>query len=100
LLSPQVDNAPPLMRQHEEHIQDLKPNGRHREEVNRDEVLEVILEERAPDLGGWFSAAHQVLAHAGLADVDAELEQFPVDARRAPAGILAAHVADQGANLW
>ena len=38
---------------------------------------------------------HHVLAYARLADVDAEFEQFAVDARRAPEWILPAQLADQ-----
>jgi hypothetical protein len=34
-------------------------------------------------------------AHAGLADIDAEFEQFAVDAGRAPERILAAHLPNQ-----
>ena len=44
--------------------------------------------------------AYDVLAHAGLADIDAEFEQFAVDAGRAPKRILAAHLPNQLANLF
>ena len=37
--------------------------------------------------------AHHVFADAGLADVDAEFEQFAVNAGCTPSGILAAHPA-------
>jgi len=39
--------------------------------------------------------AGRTLAHTGLADVDAQLEQFAVDARRTPKRIVAAHLANQ-----
>ena len=39
--------------------------------------------------------ADQVLADAGLTDVDAKFEQFAVNAWRAPEWILAAYLADQ-----
>src|SRR4029077_10778395 len=39
--------------------------------------------------------ADNVFAHAGLADIDAELEKFTVDARSAPKRILAAHPPNQ-----
>src|SRR3982750_3352723 len=74
----EVNHAPALMGQHQKHVQGLKPNGRHREEVYGNEALEMILQERSPGLGGRPSAAHQVLAHAGL---DTELEQFSVNTR-------------------
>jgi DNA invertase Pin-like site-specific DNA recombinase len=46
--------------------------------------LQVIVEEGPPGLGGRLAAAHQVFAHTGLADVDAELEQLAVNPRRSP----------------
>src|SRR5664279_245110 len=49
----------------------------------------------APGLRRRLAAAHHVFAHAGLTDVDAELEQFTMDARCTPPGILPAHLADQ-----
>jgi hypothetical protein len=39
-------------------------------------------------------------AHAGLGDVDVEFKQFAVDTGRAPERILAAHLANQLANLF
>jgi hypothetical protein len=59
----------------------------------------VILKEGTPSLRGRFSLADQVLAETGLTDVDAKLEQFAVDARRAPEWILAAQLADQIPNV-
>jgi hypothetical protein len=70
-----------LVGQHSEHIRDVKPDGRHREEVDRCQALDVMLEEGAPRLRGRPSVAHHVLAHAGLTDVETELEQFAVNAR-------------------
>jgi len=40
-------------------------------------------------------AADHVLADAGLANLDAELKEFAVDARHAPERVLPAHLADQ-----
>jgi hypothetical protein len=41
----EVNNATPFVRQHEEHVQDLKPDGRDTEEVDGNEALEVILQD-------------------------------------------------------
>src|SRR6516225_2599892 len=43
----------------------------------------------------WLAASRHILANTGLADVDAPLEQFAVDARRSPRRIVAAHLANQ-----
>ena len=42
---------------------------------------------------------HHVFGDRGLADVDPELEQFAVNARRAPQRVGQAHFADQLANF-
>src|SRR5215472_3311084 len=48
---------------------------------------------------GGFVAAHQVLAHARLANVEAELEPLSVNPRSAPEWILAAHLPNPCALL-
>ena len=62
--------------------------------------LDVILKESPPVLRRWLPPAYDVLAHAGLADIDAEFEQFAVDAGRAPERILAAHLPNQLADFF
>jgi hypothetical protein len=44
--------------------------------------------------------ADHILANAGLAHVNAEFEEFAVDAWRSPEGVLATHPADQLANVF
>ena len=95
----EVDNPTPVMGQYQKYVKDLETKGGHSKEVNGDQLLEVILQEGAPSLRGRLAAAHHVFAHAGLTDVDAEFEQFTVDARRTPSGVFVAHPADQGADL-
>src|SRR5262249_42579511 len=69
-----MQNAPTIMRQHQEHVQDLESYGRHRKRVDGNHALHVVVQEGSPGLRGRIVAAHQVLAHAGLADIDAQLE--------------------------
>jgi len=66
----EVENPAPVVCQHQEHVQDLKPDGWHGEEVDRDQALEMISEKRPPSLRWWLPAADHVLAHTRLADVD------------------------------
>src|SRR6516162_10260546 len=40
-----MQNAPPLMRQHQQHVEDLEPDGRYRKEVDRNHGLHVVLQE-------------------------------------------------------
>ena len=96
----EMQNAPPVVCQHQEYIENLKAESRHREKVDRHHAGHVILQERPPRLRRWSPAADQVLAHARFANVDTQLEQFAVNPRRAPEGIFPAHRADQVANRF
>src|SRR5450759_1334185 len=77
------------------HVQHLKANGRHREEVDRNRGLHVVFQEGPPCLGRRIPTVDHVFAHAGLAGVNAESEELPVDARSAPKRVLAAHPPNQ-----
>ncbi len=89
-----IFNGKPTVGQHQKHIENLETNGRHGKEVDGHQLLPVIPQEGASGLRRRLVAAHHVFADAGLADVDAELEQLPVNAGCTPARILAAHPAD------
>src|ERR1700737_4015511 len=95
----EVENAPAVMSQHQKHVKHLEANSRHGKEIDGDQLLEVIVQEGAPSLRRRIAAADHVFAHAGLPDVDAELEPFPMDAGCPPSGIFAAHPADQVADF-
>src|SRR5258708_12284633 len=78
-------HAPPsVVSQNQKHVQDLKPDRRHGKEVDRHHGLDVVLKEGPPVLRRWLPFAYDVLAHAGLANIDAEFGQFAVDAGRTP----------------
>ena len=95
----EVQDAAPVMGQHQKHVEHLEAKGGHREEVDGDQLLGMILQKGAPGLRRRFAAAHHVFADAALPDVDAEFEQFPVDAGCTPTGILPTHPADQISDL-
>jgi hypothetical protein len=80
----EVHDAPPVVCQYQEDIEDMETNRRHGEEVYRYYDFDVTLEKGPPGLRRGLPSTYHVFAHAGLADVDTELEQFAVDARPAP----------------
>jgi len=94
-----MENAPTVMRQHQKHVKHLEANRRHGKEIDGDQLLGMILQEGAPGLRWRLAATHHVFAHAALPNVDAELEQFTVDAWCAPRWVFAAHPADQVADF-
>src|SRR5215472_5018542 len=96
----EMHDPPSVVRQHQQHVQGLKADRGHGEEVHGDHGLDVILQEGPPGLRRWLPASRHVLAHTSLADVDAEFEQFTVAAWRSPQWVLAAHLADQFSDMF
>ncbi len=45
-----MQNAPPAMRQYQEHVQDLEADGWHRKEVDGDHGLHVVVKKGSPGL--------------------------------------------------
>ena len=62
----EVNDAPRVMSEHEEHEQNAESNGGHREEVDGDQALEVIIEERPPTRARRFPVADHVLGDRRL----------------------------------
>src|ERR1017187_7272030 len=85
----EMHSPPVVVTQQQEHVQHLKANGRHREEVNGHRGFQVVLQEGPPRLRRWTPTAGHVFADACLADVHAEFEKFAVDAWRAPKRVAA-----------
>src|SRR5262249_47645945 len=83
----------------DECIEEVKTDRRDDEEVHGGNLRRVVAQEGPPSLAGWRPSFHHVLGDARLRDLKAELEQFAVDARRAPKWIVDADPPDQGAQL-
>src|SRR5215831_6175098 len=95
----EMDDASALVRQDQKNVQDLKPNGGYRKEIDRDHVLHMVVQKRSPGLRTRSSRSHHVLGDAGFADLDSEFQQLAVNTWRAPAWVIAAHHADQVTNF-
>src|SRR5271169_4659587 len=83
------------MGQHQEYVQNLEADGWHGEEVDRDKLLDMVVEKYPPSLAWRLSLPEHVFADASLANVNTELKQFSVDARRTPERVGPAHGSDQ-----
>src|SRR6188474_2452028 len=59
----------------------------------------MVVKKGPPRLRGRMAVTDHVLAHARLADVDIQLEQFPVNPRCAPERIIATHCTNQRSNF-
>src|SRR5438034_5047943 len=69
------------------------------EQVHGGNLRCVVTQEGAPYLRGRTAALDHVLRDARLSDLEAELEQFTMDARRSPQRIFRAHPPDQRAQI-
>jgi hypothetical protein len=77
----EMDDFSPVMVKHDQGIQDPKRRGRDHEHVDRHGVSQVVVQKAAPSWGRGLGASRQIPPNRGLADIDAELEQFAMDAR-------------------
>src|ERR1700747_3761175 len=92
-------DLPPVMAHDEQSIEQPKRDRRHDEEVHCGNALSMVAKERLPSLRGRAPPPRHMLGHAGLADVDAELEKLSMEARRSPQRVSDAHLAEQPANF-
>src|ERR1700723_3216677 len=92
-------NMSPAVPHDQQSIEQAKRDCRHDEHIHRSDSVSVVAEERPPALGRRVSSPDHVLGHAGLSDIDAELEQLSMDPRRSPQRIGNAHLADKLAYL-
>ena len=94
-----MDDFSSLMAEHDQGVEKPKPCRHDNEHVDGGGVMHVIVQERAPGRGGDLGSPWHVSADRGLADLDAKLEQFAVDAGRAPKRVCLAHCSDQITDL-
>src|SRR6267378_7481976 len=92
-------NMSPAVPHDQQPIEQAKRDCRHDEHIHRSDPVSVIAEECPPALGRRVSSPDHVLGHAGLSDIDAELEEFSMDPRRSPQRVGNAHLADKLAYL-
>src|SRR5258708_14716952 len=83
----------------DEGIEQVEANGRDNEQVHGSDVRCVVTQEGAPALGRRSTFLDHVLREARLSDLEAELEQLAMDARRTPQRIVNVHPPDQCAQI-
>src|SRR6202047_1441160 len=92
-------NMSPAVPHDQQSIEQAKRDCRHDEHIHRSDPISVVAKECPPALGWRVSSLGHVLGHAGLSDIDADLEEFSMDPRRSPQRIGNAHLADKLAYL-
>ena len=76
-----------------------KRERRDGEKVHRRNGLAMVSEERQPLLDGISQGSPHPSRDTPLREIEAQLEQFAVNARRSPGRIVGNHLKDQGANF-
>src|ERR1700738_4196127 len=76
-------------------MEQAEADGRDNEQVHGSNVRRVVPQEGAPSLAWRPASLDHVLGDARLRDLEPELEQFAVDARRSPQWVFDAHPTDQ-----
>src|SRR5712671_6793771 len=98
----EMQDLTPVVADDEKAVQNTKRERWDGEKVHRSNSLAMVAEERQPSL-------HWVRISRGSADpsrdtpfreIETQLEQFAMNARRSPGWILSNHTEDQGANLF
>jgi len=97
----EMQDTPAIMADDKEAVEDTKGDRGHGEEVHGRDRFPMIRKKRAPALGR-LGISRRSLHPAGdgsLRDIEAQHEQFTVNARRAPGFVLPHHTEDQLSNF-
>src|SRR4051794_38597200 len=95
-----VHESPPLVCEHEKHIQHLKSNRGHGKKVDGHHSADLVLKERAPGLGRRTASASQILADAALGEFDPELQKLAMDSRSARRRVFPTRPTDQFTGVF
>jgi len=94
-----VNDAAPLMGKNEEDVENAEGDCRDGEKIDRGKLLGMVFQKYAPSLRGRFGMSEHVFGDRCLGNIDSKLEQFAMNSRGSPEGIIFAHRADELTNL-
>jgi len=83
----EVQNSATPVLDHKQAIQELEGQRGHSEEIEADDCLAMIGEEREPAFGGITPArlqAAEISGDSAFGDLEAQLQYFPMDPGRSP----------------
>jgi hypothetical protein len=95
----EVQDFPSRMCKYYQDEEELEPNRRYDEEIDRHKIMDMIPQERLPCRRGRLAGSDTVLIHRRFRHLDAELPQLAHNARRAPQRIRAGDLPDELADL-
>ena len=97
-----MQDLTPVVADDEKAVQNTKSERWDGEKVHRSNGLAMVSEERQPSLHRvWISrGSPDPSRDTPFREIETQLEQFAMNARRSPGWILSNHTEDQGANLF
>ena len=94
-----MQDVSPIVGKDDEDQQDPAGKRGHGEEVDGDGGAEMVLEERPPRLRRWRSPTRHQPRDRPLRNCEPQLQQFPMDPRRAPQRVLGGHIPDEAPHV-
>src|ERR1039457_1843476 len=97
-----MQDLTPVVADDEKAVQNTKSERWDGKKVHRSNGLAMVSEERQPSLHRvWISrGSPDPSRDTPFREIETQLEQFAMNARRSPGWILSNHTEDQGANLF
>jgi hypothetical protein len=95
----EVDDAPSMVSEHDDDEEDAEASGGHGKEVDRDQVPDMVSQERSPGLGGLGTALRDQARDGALGHVEAKLQELAMDSWGAPERVRGGHARDQNLDL-
>ena len=79
-----MHDSPTVVGENDQNKQDAKRSSGHHEEVDGDQVIDMIIQEGSPRLGGRFPLSRHQSGDRPFRDLNPQFLQFPVDSRTSP----------------
>jgi len=100
----EMNDTATIVTKYDEDEQNSESCSGQSEEVDRHQVLHMIIEKAPPRLRRWLAMANHVLGDGGLGDGYAKLHQLAMHTGCSPGDVGSAHVPDQlayfGSDAW
>jgi hypothetical protein len=94
-----MNQASALMCRNQKHKRQPEINRRHHEEIYRHQLLDVVIEESTPGLGGRLQSPNPIFGDRCLRHLDAGHEQLSVNPRGSPRWVGQSHFAKEPSDF-
>ena len=94
-----MNDSPAVVTHHNKCEEDAECGGWDGEEVDRDDIANVVVQECPPSLRRWLAIPNPVFSHGRFGDRVAQKRELRLDPRDAQNRILAGHAANQLADF-